>query len=83
MTRTFSSGSPTTGRGFSLHPGLDRSIPSPEHGAGTRTLTFRHVPDMDAPSDFPLGPAKALLTLVVLVVVLGYLIWDARKNRPE
>lgn len=38
---------------------------------------------MNEASEFPLGPAKALLTLLVLVVVMGYLLWDARKNRPE
>lgn len=32
---------------------------------------------------FPLAALKAGLTLLVVVVLFAFLIWDARRNRPE
>lgn len=36
-----------------------------------------------AEGTFPLAATKAVLTLVVIGGLLGYMIWDAQKNRPE
>lgn len=33
--------------------------------------------------EFPIGPAKALLTLVVVVGICGLMLWDVRRNPPE
>ena len=33
--------------------------------------------------EFPLGPAKAILTLVVLVGLIAFMLWDVRRNPPE
>lgn len=32
---------------------------------------------------FPMAGLKAGLTLLVLAVLFAFLIWDARRNRPE
>ncbi len=33
--------------------------------------------------EFPIGPAKAILTVVILVGLISFMIWDARRNPPE
>jgi len=33
--------------------------------------------------EFPVGPAKAILTLVVLGGLIAFMLWDARRNPPE
>lgn len=33
--------------------------------------------------DFPFAAIKALFTLLVLGAIMGYLVWDAMRNRPE
>jgi hypothetical protein len=33
--------------------------------------------------DVPFAAVKAIVTLLVLGGVMGYLVWDAMRNRPE
>ncbi len=33
--------------------------------------------------EFPIGAAKALMTLVLLAGICGLMLWDVRRNPPE